>query len=199
MRWKRSHAASHRRQGMVMIERAQVVQELHPARERFRFRRLDPGKRFEVLNAARLERQQRPAEFQPPDFGQRLRRALLLLALGPKPDAVAGRGAARAAEPLLGRGAADLFDEERVDPAMGIEPGHARQAAVDDDAHRRRWSARFRRRWSRRSPYASRSATRRRPARRAAVRHGGRERRIRARKGCRAARSACAGFRRRRA
>ena len=105
------------------------------AGERFRLGRLDPGESFEIVDAAGLEREQRAAEFEPADFGQRLRRALVVLALGPEPDAVARRGAARATEPLLGRGAADLFDEERVDPAMGIEPRHARQAAVDDDAH----------------------------------------------------------------
>ncbi len=135
MRRKRRHAAPRPRQRMLVIERAEIVKKLHRAGKRFRFRRLDPGKRFEIVDAARLQRQQRAAQFEPPNFGQRLRRALFLLALGPKPHAVSWRGAARATKPLLRGGPADLFDQQRVDPAMRIEPRHAGESAVDHHAH----------------------------------------------------------------
>jgi hypothetical protein len=136
MRRERGHAAAHRRQRVLMIERAEIVQQLHARAKTISARaRSTHGKVFEIVDAARLEREQRAAEFEPADFRQRLRGTLLVLALGPKPDAVTGRGAARAAEPLLRRGAADLFDEQRVDAAMRIEPRHAREAAVDHHAH----------------------------------------------------------------
>ena len=48
---------------------------------------------------------------------------------------MARRGAAGAAGALVGGGAADLFDEQRVDAAIRIVARNARQAAVDHQAH----------------------------------------------------------------
>ena len=58
-----------------------------------------------------------------------------MFALGPEPQAHARGGPSGAARALIGRGAADLLDEERVDAAVGIEAGDPRQAAVDYDTH----------------------------------------------------------------
>ena len=48
---------------------------------------------------------------------------------------MAGRGSAGATGALFGRGAADFFDEQRIDPAARIEARDPRQAAVDHDPH----------------------------------------------------------------
>ena len=45
------------------------------------------------------------------------------------------RGASGAARALVGGGAADLFDEQRVDAPVRVETGDARDAGVDDQAH----------------------------------------------------------------
>ena len=54
------------------------------------------------------------------------------------------RGPSGATGPLIGRGAADLFDEKRVDAATGIEPRDPRQAAVDHHPYAIDCQGRFR-------------------------------------------------------
>ena len=67
-----------------------------------------------------------------------LRRVVLgpveVAALGPEPVTGAGRSATRAARTLIGRGAADLLDEQRAKATFAVEPGHPGEAAVDDVA-----------------------------------------------------------------
>ena len=67
-----------------------------------------------------------------------LRRVVLgpveVTALGPEPVAGAGRSAARATRALVGRGSANLLDEQRAKAAFAVEAGHAGEAAVDDVA-----------------------------------------------------------------
>ena len=67
-----------------------------------------------------------------------LRRGVLgpveVTALGPEPVAGAGRSAARATRALVGRGSANLLDEQRAKAAFAVEAGHAGEAAVDDVA-----------------------------------------------------------------
>ena len=48
---------------------------------------------------------------------------------------MAWRGAAGATGALIGGGAADFFDQQRVDASVGIVARNARQAAVDHQAH----------------------------------------------------------------
>ncbi len=88
-----------------------------------------------VVHAAGLEREDDFREVEPPDLGRFLRGAVGVFGLGPEAQAMAGGGASGAARALVGGGAADLFDEQRVDAAIGIEPGDARLAGVDDEAH----------------------------------------------------------------
>ena len=58
--------------------------------------------------------------------------AVEVAALGPKPVTHSRRGAAGPAGALVGRGSADLLDEQRAEAALGVESGDAGQAAVDD-------------------------------------------------------------------
>ena len=55
-----------------------------------------------------------------------------MLAFSPQAHATARRGAASPAGALVGAGAADALDEQRVDAAIGIEARDPGEAAVDD-------------------------------------------------------------------
>ena len=70
--------------------------------------------------------------------------ALEMFALRPEPQAMSRRGAAGAAGALIGRGAADLFDEQSIDAAPGIESRDPRQPAVDHHPHAIDREGRFR-------------------------------------------------------
>src|SRR2546426_12620643 len=56
-----------------------------------------------------------------------------MVALRPKPQAMARRRPAGAPGPLLRGSAADFFDQQSVDSAIRVEPRDARQTAVDHD------------------------------------------------------------------
>ena len=53
----------------------------------------------------------------------------------PEPHANARRGAARAARALVGVRLRDLFNQQRVDAAVGVVAGNARQAAINHQPH----------------------------------------------------------------
>ena len=53
----------------------------------------------------------------------------------PQPETQARSGPAGAPGALIGRGLADLLDQQGVDAAVGIVTRQASQAAVDDAAH----------------------------------------------------------------
>src|SRR5205814_893352 len=61
-------------------------------------------------------------------------RTRFVFAFGPETAADAGGGATGTAGALIGAGAADFFDEKRVDAAMGVVPGDASETGVDDEA-----------------------------------------------------------------
>ena len=88
-----------------------------------------------VIHAAGLEREDDFREVEAANFRGFLRGAVGMFGLGPETQAMAGGGPAGASRTLVGGGAADLFDEERVDAAVGVEPGHARLPGIDDEAH----------------------------------------------------------------
>ena len=96
--------------------------------------RLEPAERRDVLDSAGLEGEDHLGEVQALDLGQLLRGAIQVLPLRPKAEADARGGATGATRALIGRSAADFLDEQGIDPAIGIEPGDAGEAAIDDDA-----------------------------------------------------------------
>ena len=116
-------------------ERAEIGQELLGVFERLRLGRLQPAKARDVFDPARFQGQHHFREIEPFHFRQFLRRALEVFALRPEPQAMSGRGPAGAAGALIGGGAADLLDEERVDPAPRIEARDPGEPAVDHDPH----------------------------------------------------------------
>src|SRR5690348_3889939 len=59
----------------------------------------------------------------------------MVLVRGPKTQAVPWRGASGATRALIGGGAADFFDQQRVDAAIGIITGNSRKTAVDHETH----------------------------------------------------------------
>src|ERR1035437_2962358 len=58
-----------------------------------------------------------------------------VLFASPEPHANARRGAARTTGALVGAGLRNLFDEQRVDAAIGIVTRNARQSAVNHEPH----------------------------------------------------------------
>ncbi len=103
------------------------------ARERLRIGRFQPAEAADFFDAARFQRENDFRQIEPFHLRQFLRRAIEMLALRPKPQAMARRGSSGAAGALIGGSAADFFDEQGVDAAARIEPRDARQAAVDHD------------------------------------------------------------------
>ena len=81
-----------------------------------------------VVDAAGFQGQDDFGEVEALDLGEFLGGAVGVLAFRPEADAEAGGGAAGAARALVGGGAADFFDEQGVDAAIGIEAGDAGQA-----------------------------------------------------------------------
>ena len=134
--WKRQHAPSQwgDRAGGV-VDGAQVGEQRLRAFQRARIGRFEPAECFHVIDAARLEREDHLGKIEPFHFGKFLGSALVLLMRGPEAQAMARRGAAGATGALVGRGAADFFDEQCVDAAVGIVARNTRQAAVDHQAH----------------------------------------------------------------
>ena len=114
-------------------ERPEIDEELFRARERLRVGRFQPAEASDFFDAARFQRENDFGKIEPFYLGQFLRRAIEMLALRPKPQAMARRRPAGATGALLRGSAADFFDEQGVDAAAGVEPRDAREAAVDDD------------------------------------------------------------------
>jgi len=100
-----------------------------------RIGRFKPAKRPRVLHAAGLERQDHLGEIQAFHFGKFLSGASRLLMLGPQAQAVPGGRASGSTGALVRGGAADLFDQQGVDAAIGIVTRNPRESAIDHQAH----------------------------------------------------------------
>ena len=118
-----------------MVGRPEVVEQCFRSRQRLGLGRLDPAKICEVFDPGGFEGEDRLGHVEPLDFRDVAFGAALVVALRPEPDAHARRGSPGPPSALVRRGAADFFNEEGVDPAMGIVAGHAREAGVHDQCH----------------------------------------------------------------
>ena len=99
--------------------------------ERLRIRRLQPAKRGDVFHPARLQSQHDLRQIEALHLGKLLRGPFEMFGLGPKPQAMSGRGPTRPASALIGRRAADFLDEKSVDSTARIEPANPGESAVD--------------------------------------------------------------------
>ena len=115
------------------IQSSEIHEQLFRAREGLRIGRFQPAEVADFLDAARLQRENHLGQIEPFYLGQFLRRALEMFAFRPKPQAIAGGGAAGATGPLFRGSAADFFHQQGVDAAPRVEPCDARKAAVDHD------------------------------------------------------------------
>ena len=114
---------------------SEIGEQLFGAGERLRIGRLQPPEVSDFFHTARFQSEDDLREIEPFHLGQFLRRALDVFAFRPEPQTMARRRSSRASGALIGRSAADFFDEECVDPAARIEPRHSRHAAINDHAH----------------------------------------------------------------
>ena len=131
---ERQHAPAQGRGHSFRVERAEVAQQGQRAFERPGFGRFQPRIGRDVAHAERLEGEEDFRGIDALDFGQVVAGAAGVLVFRPEADGAAGRGAAGAAGALVGGGAGDVFDQQRVDAAPGIEARHAREAGVDHEA-----------------------------------------------------------------
>ena len=133
---KAKHAASGR--GDVaggIVGGSEVAQELFGAGEGFFLRPVDPAETRKITHSGGFEGKDGLGQVEALDFREFDRRTLDMVAFGPEAQTNSRRGAAGAAGALIGRGAADLFDHERVDAAVGIVAGHAGQSGIDHHGH----------------------------------------------------------------
>ena len=135
VRGEGEHASAERGDRARAIERAEIGEQRERAFEGAGVGCFEPAKLCNVLHPARLQGEHDFGEVEPLHLGQLLRGPVVMLALGPQPHAAARRGAARAARALLGAGAGDALDEQRIDAAVRIEARDLRLPSVDDHAH----------------------------------------------------------------
>jgi hypothetical protein len=134
MDWERQHSPAQRRHAAPQIpERAEIGQELFRAGERLGLGRFQPAKGSDFFDAARFQRENNFSEIEPLHLRHFLGRPLEMLALRPKAKTMTRGRPSGAAGALIRGSAADFFDEQSVDAAAGVEPRHARKAAVDHD------------------------------------------------------------------
>ena len=107
-------------------------------------RRLEPAEFSQVFDARRLERENDLGQIQPLDLRQLLRRTMRVFVARPEPHAHARRGAASASGTLVGTRLRNIFDHQRVDPAIGVEARDAREAAINHQPHAVDGQRRFR-------------------------------------------------------
>ena len=128
---ERQHAPAQRRGRAGVIERAEVAQQRQRAFKGLRLGRLQPRVGRDIAHAQGLERQDDFRRIDALDFGQVVAGAPGVFVLGPEADGMAGGGAPGAPGALVGGGTRDVFDQQRVNAAPGIEAGHAREAGID--------------------------------------------------------------------
>ncbi len=112
-------------------ERAQDAQQFFGALDGLRVGAVEPIEAGGVLDAQGMKEQNDFRQVAALNFRSVALGAVEVAAFGPKPVADAGRGAAGPAGALLGGGAADRFDQQGADAALGVVAGDARQAAVN--------------------------------------------------------------------
>ena len=113
------------------LQRAQVGEQFLRVGEGLFLGRFEPAERAQVLHPGGFQGQDHLGQVQALDLGEFLLRTMRVLLLRPEPPAQARRSAAGAPGALVGRGAADLLDQQGVDAAIRIVARNARQAAVD--------------------------------------------------------------------
>ena len=86
----------------VRFQRPQILQQFLGMTERNFVRLLQPSEFSQILHAGGFERQYNFSQIEPLDFRQFLRRAVPVFLARPKPQANAGRRAARPARALVG-------------------------------------------------------------------------------------------------
>ena len=116
-------------------QRAQVHQQILRPHQPHRIRFFQPREIHHIVNPARLERQHDLRQIQPLHLWQLLRRAVRMFPLSPQPHTHTRRGTPRAARALVRARHRNFLDHQRIDPAVRIEPRHARQPAVDHRRH----------------------------------------------------------------
>src|SRR5437868_15404363 len=117
------------------MECAQIDKELLSIGESLRVGWFKPTKRCYVLDAASLQSQNGFREIESLNLGCFLRRSIEVIAFSPKAKAIPRCCAASTTGALLCRSAADLLNEQGIDPAPRIESANACDAAVDHDAN----------------------------------------------------------------
>ena len=130
---KIQHPAADRRDGALCIQGSEIAKQNLGAIQRGHIGRFDPAEGFQIPHPGGFEGEDRLGEVEALDFGEFAQGAPLVVALGPKPHADARRGATRPPRALGSGGGADFFNEERIDPPVGIMPCDARQARVHDE------------------------------------------------------------------
>src|SRR5437868_12683466 len=89
----------------VVMERAEIGEQLFGAGERLRIGRLQPAEVADLFHTARFQSENDFGEIKPLHFGQFLRRALDVFAFRPEPQTMARCRASRASGALIGRSA----------------------------------------------------------------------------------------------
>src|SRR5437868_1226530 len=112
-------------------ERSQVNEQLLGAGERLRIGRFEPAERGDVFNPTGLEGENYLRQIKALYLRQFLAGALEMFPFAPEAKAMPGSRASGPPGALVGGSAADLFDEEGVNAAAGIEPRDAGKPAVD--------------------------------------------------------------------
>ncbi|MDR9177887.1 hypothetical protein FEP12_05599 [Burkholderia multivorans] len=133
--------AAERRQRVVVVDRAEFVQQLIAVRDRAPGRRLEERERLDRRQVQRLHPQDHRGERRAQDLGIGEARARLEVAFVVQADADAVRDAAAAARALVRGRLRDRLDLQLLDLVPVRIALHAREARVDDVAdagHRQR-------------------------------------------------------------
>ena len=118
----------------LMVDRlqgAQVGEEFFRVGEGLFLGWFEPAKRAQVFHPGGFQGQDDLGQVQTLDLGEFLLRTMRVLLLRPEPPAQPRRSAAGAPGALVGRGPADLLDQQGVDAPIRIIARNARQPAVN--------------------------------------------------------------------
>ena len=107
-------------------------------------RLFQPAELPQILHARRLQRQHHLGQIEPADFRHLMRRAFIVFRARPEAQARSRRGATGAARALVGVRLRNFFNQQRVDAAVGVVAGDARQAGINHQPHAVNRDARLR-------------------------------------------------------
>ena len=117
---------------LFRVDGSQFVEELDGAFHAAGVRVFEPAEGIERSDARRFEGEDDFGEVESEDFGDFGRGAAAVGIFAPEAPAGTGGGASGASGALIGAGAGDGLDGERIDAAVGVPCGEAGEAGIDD-------------------------------------------------------------------